>query len=528
MKKTISLLYTLVFLILVILSYAGTRVAGYDVYQPLNSNDISSIEPTQVVRVNEDIREYYFELSDDSQMGKTIVFYTNHQRVSAYLDGELVYSLIGGNSIWGRTTGSKFNFIPCPNGAKELKLVIEAIYPEVREHEFEFFYGDGSIIYEKILKNSVWALLSSVLIIFMGIFLAGYWCIMHKKALINPGLVYFGIFTTILGLWLMTETDFMTLIAVDRAVQSFIAYVLLMMLMVPFVLYINYFFEIENKKAVHMMCAASILDTIICVILHMTGIREFKQTVFFTHILIVIGIGYMGGCLVGRFIKRGFDPKVRTNAIGVLLLAGTVGIDMYGYYTEAQSTDVVGRIGFMFYILLLGMDNASESIKQINIGRKAELYREMAVTDLLTGLHNRNAFDSWENENKDFSGIMLVTFDLNNLKWCNDTLGHALGDKYIADAATMIRRVFGRLGTCYRIGGDEFCAVIKDAGHIDIESYLERLQRLQKEYNVHSKDVQIEIACGYAVFNEKDKNIEHTRSRADASMYQNKKNMKES
>lgn len=528
MKKVITILYTILFLFLMIFNYAGTKIAGYDVYQPVNSDKISMIEPTRVVEVNEDIKEFYFELENDSEVMQTLEFYTNHQKVSAYMDGELVYALIGGNSIWGRTTGSKFNFIPCPNGTKELKLVIEAIYPETRGHEFEFFYGNGSLIYVNILKNSIWALLASVLIIFMGLFLAGYWFVMHKKALINPGLLNFGIFTTILGFWLMTETDFMMLIAVDRAVQSFIAYILLMMLMVPFVLYINNFFEIENKKVVYSMCLVSIVETIVCLILHLTGIKEFKQTVIFTHILIVVGLCYMLVCLLGRFIRRGFDPKVRTNAIGVLLLAGTVGIDLYGYYTEAQSADVIGRIGFMLYILLLGIDNASESIKQINIGRKAELYREMAVTDLLTGLYNRNAFDSWESENKDFAGTMLVTFDLNNLKWCNDTLGHALGDKYIADAASMIRRVFGRIGTCYRIGGDEFCAVIKDASRIEIENCLEKLQKIQKEYNSHSKDVQIEIACGYAVFSEKDKDIEHTRSRADASMYQNKKNMKKS
>lgn len=529
MKKNIlSYIYILLFLISLILSYLGTRVAGYEVYQPLNSTEVSMIEPVRVVQVNEDVREFYFELENNSPLTQTLEFYTNHQRVDAYLDGELVYSLIGGNSIWGRTTGSKFNFISCPNEAKELKLVIEAIYPAVRTHDFEFFYGLENVIYANMLKNSIWGLLVSVLIIFIGFFLVAYWCVMHKKALINPGLLHLGVFTIIFGLWIMTETDFMTLIAVDRAVQSFIAYLLLMLVMMPFVLYVNYFFEVENKKVVYTMCAMSIANTIICLTLHMTGIMEFKQTVFFIHILIAVGLGYMFVCLVGRFLKRGFDAKVRTNAIGIVLFVGTVGIDLYGYYTKARSTDVVGRIGFMFYILLLGIDNASESIRQINIGRKAELYREMAITDLLTGLYNRNAFEAWENENSDFSDMMLVTFDLNDLKGCNDTFGHAAGDKYIADSAAMIRRVFGRIGTCYRIGGDEFCTVVKNASRINIEGYLERFRRLQKEYNAYSKEVKIQVACGYAVFNEQDKNIENTRSRADASMYKNKKTLKES
>lgn len=526
MKKVISLIYFFIFVTLVILNFTGYKTAGYEIYQPLHSEDISVIEPVEIVKVSEDRTEFYFALENSSRVEQCVEVYTNHQRVNAYIDGELIYTLVGGDSIWGKTTGSKFNFISCPQGSKELKLVIEAIYPEVRNHEFDFFYGEGMVIYQQILKNSIMSLLSSVLIIFTGVFMASYWIVMHKKALINPGLLFFGIFTAIIGAWIMTETDFMTLVAENRAVQSFIGYTLIMTLVVPFVMYIKYFLEAENWKVVIALCSASIIDVVVCVSLHMTGIREFKQTVYITHILIIMALIYMGVCLIVRFMKMGFDSKVRTNAIGAGLLAFTVVIDLFVYYKRAQGTGIVGGIGFLVYILLLGIDNTSEAIKQINIGRKAELYREMALTDLLTGLYNRNAFDSWEKENKEFSGTMLVTFDLNNLKWCNDTLGHALGDKYIADAAGMIRRVFGKLGVCYRIGGDEFCVVIKHANRIDIEVYLERLRRLQKEYNAHSKDVKIQIACGYAVFSETDYHIENTRSRADVSMYENKKNMK--
>lgn len=528
MKKAISLIYLVMVVVLLAISCIGYKAVNFKIYNPLLDEAISVIEPVEMVEVSEDIKEFYFILEDDTRVDQCLEFFTNHQRAAVYLDGELVYTLEGGNSIFGKTTGSKFNFVACPSGTKEIKVVIEAVYPQVRDREYEFLYGDDNAIYQQIVKNSIWTCIVSVLILFMGMFMVFYWCLMHKKSLMNPGLFYFGIFTLVLGGWLLIETDFMTLVMEDRALQSFCGYVLLMCLIIPFVLYTSCFFNMENKYVIGILCVASFVNIVSCTALHMTGIIEFKQSVYFTHGMMVAGITYMFVCLVKHFRRMGFDRKVRTNAIGAGTLALAVLVDLYSYYKGIQNTDVIGRIAFMLYILLLGIDNASESIKQINLGRKAELYREMAVTDMLTGLYNRNAFDTWENENTNFTETMIVTFDLNDLKWCNDTLGHALGDKYIADAAAMIQRVFGKIGDCYRIGGDEFCAVIKNAERVDIEVYLERLKRLQKEYNAHSKEVQIQIACGYATFSEVDKNIENTRSRADVVMYQNKKQLKNS
>ena len=167
-----------------------------------------------------------------------------------------------------------------------------------------------------------------------------------------------------------------------------------------------------------------------------------------------------------------------------------------------------------------------EFFKQVDEGRKAEIYKELAEKDGMTGMYNRNAFDEWEYGCNNYEDIMLVTFDLNNLKKCNDTLGHEVGDKYIMDAAELIRQIFGKIAKCYRIGGDEFCAVILNASKVNVEEYLKNLKNVQDVYNTKSKDVDMQIACGYATFNGTDANIESTRSRADARMYVHKKAIK--
>jgi diguanylate cyclase (GGDEF)-like protein len=120
-----------------------------------------------------------------------------------------------------------------------------------------------------------------------------------------------------------------------------------------------------------------------------------------------------------------------------------------------------------------------------------------------------------------------VTFDLNNLKKCNDTLGHMAGDQYISGAAEIIRNTFGKAGETFRIGGDEFCTILQNAKESDIPAYLMKMRELEQVYNQKNELVTMRIACGYAVFDaEQDRNLEDTRSRADARMYRNKKELK--
>ena len=185
---------------------------------------------------------------------------------------------------------------------------------------------------------------------------------------------------------------------------------------------------------------------------------------------------------------------------------------------------MIGRFGFLLFICLLAREATAVSIEKIDEGRKAEIYRELAEHDMPTGLRNRNAYDEWVSENARDRETAIVTFDLNDLKRCNDTFGHAAGDKYIQDAAKLISEVFEPAGVCYRIGGDEFCAVIRHARSEWVEERLRRLEYLEWKYNEGKMDVPMRIAYGYAIFDEQyDKNMEETRNRADVKMYEKKR-----
>lgn len=514
------LFLSIVFMTVAVIFGSNTTVSHVEATKTL------LVEPSEAHLLDDNIIEYQLDLEhvkDDVSMA--LQFFTSHQNIQVYVGEELIYSVLGGASIFGHTTGSGINIVLLPVETTTVRVVMESVFGSAKEGQ-EFYYGDAVSLYRATIKASLPDVILSGLIVAFGIGMIFYWIIVHRRLGKNPAVLYFGLFATMIGLWALNETDMIRLIFTKRSIASMMAYMMLALLIVPFVQFVRYFFEKEHSKLCDMICAITILETILLFVMHITNIWEFRQSAWMIHGLMFVALWYMAFCVRERIHQYGADRKVKINAIAVGALAVSIVVDMIAFYMDVQRTDVLGKIGILIYILLLGKECYADAFAKIQEGEKAESYLQLAMTDVMTGLMNRSAFEEWEDKCTDLSDVMIVTFDLNNLKYCNDHLGHKAGDEYIIEAANMISRVFGAVGQCYRIGGDEFCAVILKASHFNIEKYLDRLREEQDYFNRESEQVKIHIAVGYALHENCDEDMEQTRSRADAFMYRNKNKMK--
>jgi diguanylate cyclase (GGDEF)-like protein len=312
----------------------------------------------------------------------------------------------------------------------------------------------------------------------------------------------------------------------NRRAGSFASFLLLMLVLMPYAKFIHHFLEVPDRFISNGISILSFVNFVVGTTLHMTGIAAFKQTVVCTHILLVATFLYMIGSLIWRFRMFGLDHLMKANLIAAVMIFFSIFLDLMAFYNASEQTDVIGRLCILVYVVIVGIESIRRLLRQVNEGRQAEIYKHLAETDVMTGMLNRSAFEKWEAEEDGVQELVLVTFDLNELKQCNDTLGHAAGDRYIVDAAGLIRQSFGNCAKCYRIGGDEFCAV-SHSSRSRIESCIEKLRNAERAYNRTSGDVTMEIACGYAFYQEGDRGVEDIRSRADALMYRDKKKIKE-
>jgi diguanylate cyclase (GGDEF)-like protein len=157
---------------------------------------------------------------------------------------------------------------------------------------------------------------------------------------------------------------------------------------------------------------------------------------------------------------------------------------------------------------------------------EARALRIAALTDFMTGLGNRAAFQETASElieiGKPFS---LFLIDVDHLKAVNDRFGHAGGDALLREVATALSPIAqAHPGThVSRIGGDEF-AILIPGGLLPEAAMEEALTQLQgKIWRCMDQDRSISLSIGSARFPEDAAQIEVLHLNADLALYNAKR-----
>lgn len=156
--------------------------------------------------------------------------------------------------------------------------------------------------------------------------------------------------------------------------------------------------------------------------------------------------------------------------------------------------------------------------------------RDLALVDSLTGLNNRRAFETVGRQQVKVAervGSRLYVFflDLDNLKWINDTGGHAAGDRVLRDLADILRATFRSSDLIARLGGDEFAVLApQTSAQDDPKGLLERLRQGLEQYNTNDENhFGLSLSAGVALFDpESPTSLESLLEKADRAMYEEK------
>lgn len=155
---------------------------------------------------------------------------------------------------------------------------------------------------------------------------------------------------------------------------------------------------------------------------------------------------------------------------------------------------------------------------------------QTAYTDSLTGLKNKLAYIETEEQkdvlisNRSAMPFAIAIFDLNDLKTINDCFGHKAGDQYIIRASHVIRDHF-RHSPIFRIGGDEFVALLEGRDYEDRDALQHSFDKMMDEAN-RQRNTLI-IAMGLSDYDaEEDHAFHHVFARADHEMYLRKRQLK--
>jgi len=227
-------------------------------------------------------------------------------------------------------------------------------------------------------------------------------------------------------------------------------------------------------------------------------------------LLVVVGlIAYFLGSVIVR-------PLDRLTAGAGAVAAGDLSVDLpvtgrgeVGYLTQVFN-DMVGKL--------------RQSRQELD-ARNRELER-LAVTDLLTGLHNRRyLLDAFDKEirraDRHERAFCVLMIDVDRFKQYNDTYGHPAGDEVLRGMGRVIPEATRDLDVCARYGGEEFIVLLPEC---DLANGIAAGQRIRARLAKESFDGrQVTISVGVAEFPMHGDSASAVIGAADAALYESKR-----
>ena len=172
---------------------------------------------------------------------------------------------------------------------------------------------------------------------------------------------------------------------------------------------------------------------------------------------------------------------------------------------------------------------ASQVAIKLDLARAHDQINAMAITDTLTGIANRRAFQRgfsamYERALRRASTFSLVVGDIDLFKRINDSYGHPFGDQVIRAVAEQLNDIVRVGDLAARIGGEEFAILLEDT---DKRGALEVAERLRKKVEklelwLQQKKIQVTISLGVSSFPSDTDNREKLFNFADQALYRAK------
>lgn len=469
--------------------------------------------------------------------GRSLCLISHNINFTVWLDDELLYDYqpeLGG--FYGKRYGEALHTVTFPTFTNTRELRIEAV--SLRQDGTcgcnEAYLTDSHAFMRHIESTSAIRLGFCVLTFFFGILVLLVGVIEDSTRGEMLEAVCLGAITIISSTWIGSQTMTMRVLCHNSAILRMLEYLALDLLPIPMLLFIATFTNHRKNPVVMTLVSLSTVNTIGTALLVRLGVIDYADMLIVTHLLIAVG-----AAVAVYFVARGIWRKELSrrkstyliSAASILIVAGM--LDMLRFYLHGGTSgnySFLTEMGLFIFSAVLAVYEYRRVIEMQVRSSQAELMQTLAMEDALTKLGSRAAFVALEKSLMERTeGVCLfVHFDVNNLKRVNDVYGHAEGDRHLIGAANVLRESFGDCGKLFRVGGDEFFAVLDTATcQTDYPGCVECLEAVQAAYNEREKPpVPLEIAYGMAEYECTGQSPETAERLADSRMYEKKREMK--
>ena len=314
------------------------------------------------------IKEYTFTLDEDFERDTYLSFYTVHQYVEVYIDGQLVYSMKPSGELFTRTIGGNWSMIPLyrEDAGKEIRVNIIPVYESFRDREVQFLVGSRLSVFLDRLHQDWPQLLLSVMAIFIGIVficIAGY-KLLNKRS--DGALAALGTFSVMMGLWRLTDTRFTPFLVPEKPILMFYTSMAMLMIgMVPLIKSMEKHFNKVSRRILDWYCIAAASVCIVQLLFQIFGGVDMRENIYITHLMIAAG----SIVLVGNVVyDRAKYPQNQNSAIAkkspLILVVGVLA-DIVAFYVKGTSYGLLfSLMAMLIYSMITGVNMMFHYIEQ--------------------------------------------------------------------------------------------------------------------------------------------------------------------
>lgn len=196
-----------------------------------------------------------------------------------------------------------------------------------------------------------------------------------------------------------------------------------------------------------------------------------------------------------RHIRQQIQDEKTKNKYIILMVPKSVEYDIINGINAGADDYIIKP--FNFYQLKIRLQNAAQTVELLDECRKLSHY------DMLTKLFNKKKIveileDELNRGWRDNQPTGVIMVDIDNFKMINDTYGHFVGDKVLAEVAARFKENMRPDDKAGRYGGDEMLIVLPNTGGNELKEIAERLRCaiMDKEIRTEMASIEARISLG--------------------------------
>ena len=459
--------------------------------------------------------------ADKTLSGSSLCLQVYSAPFSVYVDDVLIYQYGQEAIAQGYSSvGSGYHIIPLPESGHTVRIVFE-----LPAGSDGFILTDATVMpgadyLIRFIRQHIFTIIAFVILFAVFIY------VIISRGLRAPGsnrsTSAFVCMALCTAVWVVARSGLLQIFIDNLLVVNAIDFLSFFLLPLTVIFFVKKQFHMDDSRILNTLLAVGAVFFFGACILHTLQIVDFTKTLIVFHPLLAIDMILLIFSIFHK--KDAAIPVVLKAGVAVLVISGALEMALYYVLSFRFLRFSVLEIGLLAFTLsMLYLWNVESKNVRLQL-RRQSIFKRMAFTDELTGLDNRTSFEQRISvlSTIERRGVYVVMIDLNGLKLINDTQGHTAGDEFIRQSAGALQEIVDGSGQLFRIGGDEFIALLecsdKQAAFI--------IKKLEPYLRKNDGTLSPSFAIGYSFFDPaKDEDLNTAFRRADKRMYLCKQNI---